>query len=520
MSDGTVTSWGRSDTNGGSGISDVVDIAAGVYTCVALKSDGTIATWGRNDQGATELPDGLSDVIEIAAGVYGGLALKSDGTLVGWGSNEHGQLDYPDDLNLISSSDSPDCVQDCAGEWGGAALEDNCGECDDDSLNDCVDVSIDLSHEANLVSFYALPGDLSVGSIFGNHYGALTEGAAATNIEGLGWVGSLDSISQDDGYWVFTHDDGGTIELTDADPVNYDSDGEVVYNNLYGPNLISYPFQTSQYIEDALGDAESTVHALIGEGIASLNVDGSWSGSLEVFEGGDGYWLFATEDFDFSFNGSEAGLARKAVQPTVRAVPELYSFNQSSKQAFYFIESVSVMGESLDSEDIIIAYNGDVVVGSRYWNGEYTDVPVIGYDEYTENEGYCKPGDKLQFKVWDASSDELISVQADDDIIWQDLGVTVLNLTSIMPKTISLENAYPNPFNPVTTLNFSLPESQDVMLQVYDLQGRIVETLIDGAMEAGYHTAIWNADYHASGVYFVKMVSGDFISSQKLILLK
>ena len=399
------------------------------------------------------------------------------------------------------------------------AYIDNCGECDDDSNTDCVDVVIDLMHDTNLISFYALPEDLSVGSIFGDHYGALTDGAAAVNIGGL-WIGSLVEVSQDDGYWVLTAFEGGTIEIPGAIPINYDVDGEVVYSNQYGANLISYPFQTNQYIEDALGDAASSVHALVGEGEAAIYVDNAWSGSLEAFEAGDGYWLFALEDFDFSFSGSEAGLARNAVQPKVRAVPELYSFNQSTRQAFYFIESASIMGQPLDSDDIIIAYNGDVVVGSRYWNGEYTDVPAIGYDEYIENEGYCKPGDKLQFKVWDASSNELISVHAEEDIVWQDLSVTMVNLTSLMPKTISLENAYPNPFNPVTTLNFSLPESQDVMIQIYNLQGRVVETLIDGAVEAGYHTATWNADYHASGVYFVKMVSGDFISTQKLILLK
>jgi hypothetical protein len=425
-----------------------------------------------------------------------------------------------DECGVCGADASNDCVQDCADVWGGISVIDDCGTCDDDTLNDCLDVVIDLSHAANLISFYALPENLSVGSIFENMNGALTQGAAAVNIEGIGWIGSLESVSQDDGYWVFTEPEGGTIELSDADPINYDSDGVVVYSNQYGPNLISYSFQTGQTIEDALGDAASNVHALIGQGIAALNMDNEWVGNLVAFEAGSGYWLFATEDFDFSFNGSEAGLARKAVQPKVRAVPELYSFNQSSKQAFYFIESASIMGQPLDSEDIIIAYNGDVVVGSRYWNGEYTDLPAIGYDEYIENEGYCKSGDKLQFKVWDASSNELISVQSENEIVWQDLGVTVVNLTSLMPKTISLENAYPNPFNPVTTLNFSLPESQDVMIQIYNLQGRVVETLIDGAVEAGYHTAKWNADYHASGVYFVKMVSGDFISSQKLILLK
>ena len=63
-------------------------------------------------------------------------------------------------------------------------------------------------------------------------------------------------------------------------------------------------------------------------------------------------------------------------------------------------------------------------------------------------------------------------------------------------------------------------DTSNVSISIYNLQGRVVETLVDGAVEAGYHTAIWNADSHASGVYFVKMVSGEYINSQKLILLK
>ena len=90
----------------------------------------------------------------------------------------------------------------------------------------------------------------------------------------------------------------------------------------------------------------------------------------------------------------------------------------------------------------------------------------------------------------------------------------------IVPSKYALESAYPNPFNPVTTLNFSLPESQEVMLQVYNLQGRVIETLINSNMEAGYHTLQWNADNHASGVYFVKMVTGEFVNTQKLMLVK
>ena len=90
----------------------------------------------------------------------------------------------------------------------------------------------------------------------------------------------------------------------------------------------------------------------------------------------------------------------------------------------------------------------------------------------------------------------------------------------IVPATYALESAYPNPFNPVTTLNFSLPESQEVMLQVYNLQGRVIETLLNSNMDAGYHTLQWNADNHVSGVYFVKMIAGEYVDTQKLMLVK
>jgi hypothetical protein len=91
---------------------------------------------------------------------------------------------------------------------------------------------------------------------------------------------------------------------------------------------------------------------------------------------------------------------------------------------------------------------------------------------------------------------------------------------NIIPDTFILESAYPNPFNPTTTLRFAIPVDSEVSISVYNLQGREVVSLVNGKMEAGYHTAIWNADVHGSGVYFVKMVAGEFVNTQKLMLVK
>ena len=80
--------------------------------------------------------------------------------------------------------------------------------------------------------------------------------------------------------------------------------------------------------------------------------------------------------------------------------------------------------------------------------------------------------------------------------------------------------AYPNPFNPVTNIQYSLPVNTDVALVVYDISGRQVQTLISDFKIAGYHSVNWNASSYPSGMYFVKMVTGEFTQTQKLVLIK
>ena len=79
---------------------------------------------------------------------------------------------------------------------------------------------------------------------------------------------------------------------------------------------------------------------------------------------------------------------------------------------------------------------------------------------------------------------------------------------------------YPNPFNPATTIKFSIPETQQVTLKLYNIVGQEVVTLIDRELQAGLHTAKWNAGNMASGVYFYKLISGSSAITQKMLLVK
>ena len=94
------------------------------------------------------------------------------------------------------------------------------------------------------------------------------------------------------------------------------------------------------------------------------------------------------------------------------------------------------------------------------------------------------------------------------------------NEAPIAPEVFALYPNYPNPFNPVTNINFSLPENQKVNLGIYSVTGRLVESLLNEDRVSGFHSVQWNAGRHASGVYFYRLDAGANSKTQKMILLK
>jgi len=89
-----------------------------------------------------------------------------------------------------------------------------------------------------------------------------------------------------------------------------------------------------------------------------------------------------------------------------------------------------------------------------------------------------------------------------------------------IPDKINFYRNYPNPFNAQTTIQYSLPVVSNVTIDIYDILGRKVETLIDKKRQAGYHQAVWNARDISSGMYFYKIQAGEFSQTKKMVLLK
>jgi hypothetical protein len=110
-------------------------------------------------------------------------------------------------------------------------------------------------------------------------------------------------------------------------------------------------------------------------------------------------------------------------------------------------------------------------------------------------------------------------------ILNQEMPDVSVNDEFVLPSTVELYPAYPNPFNPVTSIRYNLPQAGLVNLKVYDLMGREIRTLTAGFENAGVKSVVWDArDNHgnmiSSGVYIYRLEAAGQVQANKLILLK
>ncbi len=109
-------------------------------------------------------------------------------------------------------------------------------------------------------------------------------------------------------------------------------------------------------------------------------------------------------------------------------------------------------------------------------------------------------------------------------------GITVttvvsVNETSPLPQTFSLQQNFPNPFNPGTLIQYQIPARTQVELVVYDLSGKKVRTLVNATQESGMKTVTWNGKDEqgrsvAAGVYVYRLQAGGYMETKKMVLLK
>ena len=90
----------------------------------------------------------------------------------------------------------------------------------------------------------------------------------------------------------------------------------------------------------------------------------------------------------------------------------------------------------------------------------------------------------------------------------------------LIPNEFSISMPYPNPFNPAIKLDFSLPETQIIEINIYNLKGEYVGNLMSGLQTVGHYSVSWNAKSHPTGIYFIQFISKEIRKTMKVMLVK
>jgi flagellar hook assembly protein FlgD len=134
--------------------------------------------------------------------------------------------------------------------------------------------------------------------------------------------------------------------------------------------------------------------------------------------------------------------------------------------------------------------------------------------------------EKVTFKYYNGALDQLFDLRESIDfqsdmIVGNGLNTFELNGGNVeLVEGLNINAAYPNPFNPVTNIEYTLSQAENVEITVYDIMGRQVETIYNGFQSNGIHSIAWDASNKSSGIYYIQIKSNNIIKTEKVVLMK
>ncbi len=151
------------------------------------------------------------------------------------------------------------------------------------------------------------------------------------------------------------------------------------------------------------------------------------------------------------------------------------------------------------------------------------------YEYGIDTDGY-HDGDEIEIRLFSQELGKEFKVATSFNTnIYGELPVTIGSIHILneyaVPVEFGLEQNYPNPFNPSTTISVNVASDSHVLLNVYDINGRLVSTLADGVYDIGYHSFIWNGldqtgNKVSAGIYFYSLHTKEMTITKKMILMK
>ena len=204
------------------------------------------------------------------------------------------------------------------------------------------------------------------------------------------------------------------------------------------------------------------------------------------------------------------------------------------------IQNATIDGLPLEIGDEIAVFDGSLCVGAAVYEGTFP-VTFPAILEFISPLGDtlkgAKPENPMVFKGWQKNTgiEGKATATFESGGFFGDL-ITVVNpltvsMTSVdgpqftLPTQFDLLQNFPNPFNPQTTIGYQLPTSAQIRILIYDMKGRLVNTLVDAYQTAGHHSVTWDGSDRlgfrvSSGLYFARMEAGSYTATRKLNIVK
>jgi outer membrane protein assembly factor BamB len=335
--------------------------------------------------------------------------------------------------------------------------------------------------------------------------------------------GELYSIKPDSNLnWSVTYESG----FSDTSPV-FSPDGNTIYiaahdSNLFALNLdgsIKWKFSCGTILRAPMIDSDGNIYFVPTESpqyLYSLKSDKSirWKYELPI-----GIEIYSTPTIDREGNLYSIGLDSVCCP----FYPILFSLNYNGEFRWKYIF------DDEESDDfwqpLICDSDGTIYVGSTNGYNYYAissegelkwKLPLIHREQQVDNTGAIVEDGTLYLGVHDVS---LFGGQKKTLIAIRDTVTSVKNSKAEI-FNYKLDQNYPNPFNSTTHIRYSIPQSSNVKLKVYDILGNEIAELLDRYQESGEFDLIFQPENLASGIYFYQLQAGNFISTKKLILLR
>jgi len=246
--------------------------------------------------------------------------------------------------------------------------------------------------------------------------------------------------------------------------------------------------------------------------------------NMPPLERGKGYQVKVNADARLVYPNERDGNLLAATDPTP---VELIHFNRVTSTGSNM--SLLISGDNIvqGSEVGVFSASGMLVGANITTEDGRCGLAVWGDDLVTEEIDGLKEGEAFELRLVDPYSDnenplfiESILFGKGADYETDALSVIDVSVKPTAPEEFYLACAYPNPFNSVTKISYGLPEKALVSLKVFDTNGRLVTTLLNGKIEAGHHNTVWNGTKITSGIYFIRFKTERETRTSRVVLVK